>query len=702
MLSSRIAVLFLLLLAGSGYAAEVSDYLYNNESMDSVSYESFTHAGGNYKVVSLGGSEILLLKNGEIVEDQSQVENVIYNYYLDEYYPSEEEIDELVVLVNQYNESRSDGHRFPEREEKVCLSQIFIDGRVKISGESITCRNESEDELCERASMLMYQYLSSVTGMPPTGSYLDLYEPIKEFGFASHEADIVIANINQKFEEAETNRSKTYEALEYTYDSVPALENHIEVIENSLFGWTEAGSCDSDHWCLCPDMDINDSVLNQIEDKSSSLMDGMSPFAGYKNIVASINSHTHERVAFAETESSAAKFSSQFENLQNDGQKSIGLGKEATSHIDYPTLESKLDNLESLDSSIPSDIKTRQFGNLESDMESYERLTDEVENLSITLLNKYNRTLEAKSEAEAMILVLDSRDLDPYSEQNLEELENKSDDLDAVFRSGMSLEQAETLTASYSNLSEDAVSMMDNHQESPVYNAFILFRGFASDVNTGIADFVVTSEIAEPEEVQENSTLALGGFSFLVLLSFGAIALLFFLSVLVFMKFHLNRMKFVVMAGFLGTMGIIILFSGLLFMYLDKTSTDATLDEYLQDFQERNNTAVIVDTRSSLNGAPMSDCADNLASTFTKNNKSVVIYTLSADGCQREVPDGDSGAMTVSTCLDEAMGMESVFVLNYSSEVEDPKFSTIYMNKAEIRANSGYYNSCPLSALFKS
>ncbi len=702
MSSPKTVLLILILMFSISFSvADVEEYLYGNETIDSVDNESFTYLSDSYEIFSLNGEEILLLKNGEVVENDSVIENVVYNYFLDEYYPSQEDAAEIRRLLDKYNESRNNGHKFPGNEEETCLGQIFINGRVETSGTPIRCRYEEDDELCRKAAMLMYQYLSSVSGAPPTASYLDLYEPIKEFGFASHEADVVLETIDEKFDEAEEDRGKMYDALEYAHNSIPTLENHVEVIENSMFGWTEEGTGDEDHWCLCPDMDLDESVLEEIEEKTENLMADMGPLGDFETVAENLKSNTRDRVAFAEEERTARKFKQQFEDIQSEGQKAISLGEDATSHIRHYLLSSKLDTLNSLDESIPSDIESREFEGLEDDIQSYEELSSEVENLSLKLLSQYNETFERKAEADALLLVLQSRQLDPYSKKDLEMLNNESEDLDAIFGEGMTFEQAEDLSASYSNLTSEGTLILENRGESPIYNAFLLFRGFATKVNTGIADFAVTSEVAEPKDVKENRLLAVGGFSFLVLISFGSVAFILFLSILVFRKFYLSRMRFVVMAAFFGCFSLILVFSGLLFMYLNETSADATIDEYLADFESRNSTAIIVDTRDSFYSQSMSSCADDLASTFQAKNKSVVIYTLSGNNCEKVELGGNKRTIDIQTCLDESENMQSVFLLNYSSEVEEPKFSTIYMNKADIRANSGYYNSCPLTAMFR-
>ena len=702
MLSPAKYAFALIVLIGLAMASfNVNNYLYDDETTDSVTYSDFTYEGDDYRIVTVAGTDIFLLKNDEVVSDVNEVEDVIYEYYLDTYYPSDDEIDELRGLLETYNESRNDGQKFVGKEEHMCRQVLFIDGRVKYGTTPIYCRNEDDEELCEYAAKLMYQYLSSVTGAPPTASWEDLYDPIREFGFASYGADEIIDDAYTKFESAEDDRGRMYAALSHVDESIDELKDHLEIVEGTMFGWTPEKTCDSDHWCMCPDMDLHDESLEEIEELTEELMEKMEPFANYIGVAGSIANNTADRIAFSEGEQSATSYGASFTSLQARGQDAIALGMEAESHITNPTLSSKLSTLEALDATIPSNIDARDFSSMEADIEQYETLVDDVVELSETALSVYNTTLDAKNNADALLLVLETRELDPFSETELAQLKNDSFDLDATFREGLTPEQWTGLAAEYENVSARATVLLHDQEESPVYNAFLLFRGFARKMNGGISGFVTATDIATPSEVPENKLLAFGGFSLLTLLSFGAIMVLMFLSILVFKRLHVSKMRYVLIAAFVGCFGALLLFSGLLYAYLEKTSVDASVEEYLLDFENRESTAIVVDLRSvTFNDEPMVDCANSLAGIFDSMNKSVTVYELRSGGCDKTVYGQSSYPTGLSSCLDDAAGMESEFLLNYSSTVEEPKFSIIYYNKAEINANTAYYDSCPLTALF--
>jgi len=133
----------LLLLVGLVTAFNVTDYLYPTEGNVTVSYDNFTLDGDNYSIVALAGEHAFLLKEDEPVTNQSEIESVIYSYYLKMYYPSEEDIQELKDLVERFNDSRNDGYDWPNKEEYLCRDDILLsNGKITSFGETLVCRDD--------------------------------------------------------------------------------------------------------------------------------------------------------------------------------------------------------------------------------------------------------------------------------------------------------------------------------------------------------------------------------------------------------------------------------------------------------------------------------------------------------------------------------------------------------------------------------
>jgi hypothetical protein len=699
MTSQKVAYVLLALVALSS-AFSVDDYLYSYEDSPSVTYENFTQNGKQYSIISLDGEDALMLENGKLMNDSSEIDSVLELYYLSQYYPSDDEVDDLMDLLEAYNDSRNDGHKFPDKEEYVCREIIFIDGRVKDGGQPIFCRDESDDENCKKASMLMFQFLSSVSGTPPVSSPSALVDPLKEFGFASYGTDRILDDLDSKFEDAESDRAKMMTALQDTQDAIPDLEDYLEDLEDSQWGWTAQKGCDQNHWCLCPDIDLNDSHLEDIEDQVDDLIDKIGPFDQFAEVSAQIYTQSMDRHHYATVEKKAADHLEDFQELEEDGAAAISLGDEAVSHVSNYSLSLNLSKLRSLHTDIPDDIEDREFNTTEDDIEEYEELIDYVNDVSFLMLQQYNATLDAKHETDSIVVLLEARDLDPVSKESLEVLENHTADLDAEFRDGLTIEELKSLEVEYKSVRDEAQNLLSTETEAPATQVLLLFRGFARNVNTGIAGFAEKTEIIEREEIPQ-SPVTLGLFSGLVFLSLASIALLVFLYVVATTRFSIPQTSHILASAFFSVLLLLLSFSVFMFLFLGKTSTDATLTEFLTDFESKEETAIAVDLRNASysDSLAMASCAEDLAKSMGDQNKSWTLYKISGNTCTQETPDANA-TLDTNECLADMGNASSAFMLGYSDTNEPPKFSVIYTNKAEIKANYDYYESCPLVALF--
>jgi len=700
MTSQKAAALLLVLVALSS-AFNIDECLYPSEENATITYENFTSNGHSYSILSIDGEESFLLKNGEPVTNGSAVSDVVSSYYLGMYYPTDEEIESVRELLDIYNASRNDGQKFPGKEEYVCRGVIFIDGRVKDGTTPIYCRNENDTELCEKAAILMYQFLSSVAEVPPVASPTDLLGPIKEFGFASYGTDEALDDVNAKFDEAEDERSAMYEALRSTEDAIPELEGYLEEMEDSQFTWTKSKACDANHWCLCPDIDLNDTALDELTEEVDALLDKLGPYEQYELVVAKINSNCAERLDYALVEGLAAEYMDEFAEMNESGAAAIDMAEEATDHVSNFTLSNKLSRLKSLHLSIPDDIKNREFNITEDKLAEYEILTAEITDMSSLLLNEYNETRDAKNRLDSVLVLLETKDLDPVSMEALQLIRNESADLDAEFRDGLTMEELNVIEEGYDAVADEAEALLHVESDAPATKVLLLFRGFARNVNTGIATFAEKTEMMEPGQIPENSATTLGLFSGLVFLSLGAIVVLVFLYIAATSEFSIPKSSHILASAFLSMLILLLGFSAFMYLFLGKTSTDATLSEFLTDFESKDSTAILVDLRNASysDAIAMGSCAGSLSESFESQNRSWTIYKVTPNTCTKMTQDANK-TMTPEDCLAAAENESSSFVFQYSETNEPPKFSVIYENRAEIRANYDYYDSCPLVALF--
>jgi hypothetical protein len=699
-MTSPKSVLCLLLLVGLATAFNVQDYLYPEEENATVSYENFTLNGTDYSIVRIAGQEAFLLEEGEPVTEKSDVQEAVYSYYLKMFYPSEEEIEDLKDLVERFNDSRNDGYDWRNKEEYICRDEILLsNGKVKYLGEPIICRDE---ESCERIGMLLYSAYGQGLGI---GSPTPLIEGVTEFTPYSLEMDDILNNYSDMLENLDEDTLE--DTIDYIEDTVDTLRTNSDKIETTIFRTPRLNDSDDRDACylkcyaICPSFDLDQDALDDIEDSVDDLSSGLGPISDYQGISNKIYSNSAARLNYTESEMKAEHYTDIFSPLNETGEEIIEMADEADQHVSNSTLSSKLFSLKSLHMTIPEDIEDRNFTTMEDDILSYEQLLEEVNESASFLLVQYNKTRDAKNQANSLLFVLESKDLDPVSIKSRDILRNRTADLDAEFRDGLTINQLVELEGNYTELAEETQELLMSESDIPATRVLLLFRGYARKVNTGIASVAENTDVIPLKDIPGNS-LTLPLFSALVFLSLASIVVLAFLYIVATTRFDIPKSGYIVGAAFAVLLAALLAFSFFMYLFLGKTSTDATLTEFLSDFNSKNETAIVVDLRNTSysDSLAMGSCASDLAGTFGEKGKSWTMYTVTSNTCTKSDSLGSNTTLSVDDCLERAENETSLFRLEYSASNEPPRFSVIYENKAEIRANLDYYDSCPLVALF--
>ncbi|MEW6723281.1 MAG: hypothetical protein AB1324_08510, partial [Candidatus Micrarchaeota archaeon] len=494
----------LVLLAGFALAQfNISSYLYQGENLSMVEYENFTINGTSYSLVSIGGTESFLLKNGEPVTNQTAMESVMYSYYVKTYYPSEDDLDELRELVEKFNASRNDGYDFKNKEEYVCRDDIlFSNGKINISGELVRC---TDNETCTRNALLMYAVYGDALGL---GSASVIVQPLMDFTPASLRMDELINSYRDGLDNlTDENMAET---LQHIADTSGELRPLSLKIESTVFrtprlnDTADRKACEFKCWAICPSFDLDQAAADDIEELSTELAEQVAPLEDYKSTTAALNNQTQSRMLYLRDENMETYYRDVFRPLNESGSEAIAQGQEALSHVANKSLSDKLDDLKSLHATIPEDINSHNFTGMDDSIAEYTSLTESVDEASSFLLDEYTETLEAKNLENSLLLILESKDLDPVSAKSLELLKNRTEDLDTEFRDGLNVAQLQELEEDYEDLSGDAEELLKSESDTPATRVILLFRGFARKVNGGIAQFAEASQMMPKEKVPEN------------------------------------------------------------------------------------------------------------------------------------------------------------------------------------------------------
>jgi hypothetical protein len=689
------------MLSGVLFAFDLSPYFYASEKNVTVSYANFTLGGDNYSIVKFNGVDTFLLMNDEPLRNQSDIEPVLQSYYTQMYYPTEDELGNLTALVKKFNDSRNDGYDFKNKEEYICRNDVLLsNGKIKVGNTSMVCRDNAS---CTKIALLLYAAYGEGLNL---GTASVLVQPLMDFTISILEMDDILSNYSARL--GNMSQDTVSETMDYIKNTAPTLKADSLKIEATIFrtprlnDTVDRKACQFKCYAICPSFDLDQQTADDLKAMATTLGDKVAPLKNYQSISATLASNSAARLNYAKVESTADYYSDLFRELNASGNEAIALGKDAKKRVTNMTLNANLDKLMALHATIPDDIADRNFTNLEVDLDNYRIYAGTTKNISLSVLGKYNQTLEAKNTADSLMLVLETKDLDASALETFNVLKNRTADLDAAFRDGYTVSQLEAMRLNYTSVTEDAQELLKSESDVPASKAVLLFRGFARRVNGGIAKFAVATQLSDAQGIMDNRLLSFGGFSGLVFLSLTALSLLFFLYILVSVSLDIPQSRYILGAAFICSVVMFLGFSVFLYLFLDKTSSSATFTEFMSDFSSRNSTSIVLDLRSvSYSDAQsMVSCSKSLSGLFSQENRTWTMYALTPNSCTESNSLGGNSTLTVDECLGRADNQSSAFFLGYSPQNEPPKFSIIYQSKAEIKANSDYYKSCPLVALF--
>ncbi|MEM4359286.1 MAG: hypothetical protein QXT45_02025 [Candidatus Bilamarchaeaceae archaeon] len=692
------AILFLALMAGLLSAFVPSDYFYANEGNVTVTYTNFTLNGTHYSIVYFNDQETFLIREGEIVNDSEIIKNVVRSYYRSAFLPSESELDEIRSLVTAYNASRNDGYGYyKNKEEYECRGALLTDKRIEIyingTRQKLWCH---DDASCEINAMLLYQAYGEGLGW---SSYRVILQPLKDFAYSSYGTDEILENFTRMLNTDDA--AELYNALNYMKNSIPTLESYATKIESTIFRLprpddaADKESCHLICYSICPPFDLNTTILDRLETRIDSIKAKIQPLAEYNTVAEHIITRTNERAAYRYTSMTISHYNNIFSPLETEGREVEEYAANAYSLVGNTSLMIKTEQLKALRESIRGKITNASFTGLDDEIRIYRATLSSVREGADSTYSLYNETMDAKRRVDAVLFELGTKDLSDPDLREYNEIREHVNELNLQFTKGITPEKCIELKNGYDAAEKDAQGLLKRVTMSAGTTAVDAFRMFSIRMNNGIADILRATKMAEVKSVPHNKLTFLGGFSILVFISFMSIAFLLFLY-----SVGMNRdshLKYILSAGLMLVAILAAVFSGLLYYYMDKTATEATMDEFLFDLNKKSTVALVakIDLATPGEAESIKRCMGIVANTIREKNKTVDVYYLeSGNVCKKN-------NATYENCAADIESHNTAIIFSPSTTVEPPTLSTIFVSKAEIRGPADYYETCPLSVVFK-
>ncbi len=687
------SLLIVLLLFGLFSAANLSSFLYSNESASNLTYQNFTKNGTSYSLVLISSNPTFLLVNGELSVNRSEIQSTVREYYLNNFYPNSSELDNLKNLIDRFNKSRNDGFNgtsFANKEEYVCRNEVLAsNGRVTILGEPLVCKDQAS---CQRIAQMLFGVWNEA-GLR-LGSPTVIYDGLILFTPSSLAMDSLLSNFTTRL--SSSNENNIYDNLEYIRSNADLLTGYTDKIEKTVFrtprpnDQADRTACIGRCYGLCPAMDLDQALIPQIKNAAANISAKARFLKNYDLYSNLVFNETLNRISFSNNESAAKQYIAAFNSINSSSRELVRKNGQLLQLVDSPPLESTYNRYLSLSSSIPTQINSRNFTQIDSKLSEMQAASDDLVQLYQNISYSFELTKNASRDANKQILFLSSKDLDPSTSASLDLLKERVNSLNSRFGSKVPASSLGSMEANYSQLLNESTAILESDTEVPTSKATNLLRSLSKKTNYGLLDFISQTHM---NVAPDNLFIIL---SVLLFLGFSSLfALIFFYSVLSLRAIS-SQFRQVMMFVFIAVMVGLLFFSTTSFVFFKKTSTDSNVAEYLSDFKSKNSVAIVVDGGSNVQVSPaMLSCAQMISNSLSSQNKSVWVYSLKSDSCSISSISGNSSD-TLSACNSSISRSDSKIFLKADSSgaLVDPMFSAIYDNHATYLGNAQYFNYC--------
>ncbi|MDO8553409.1 MAG: hypothetical protein Q7S22_01265 [Candidatus Micrarchaeota archaeon] len=698
---SKIVILLLVLSVSASFvhAFSVTDYLLPSENKSSITYNNFTFENSSYSLVKISSKEVFLLKNDQPLRNASAIKPVLKFYYGQAYYPMQSELDAIAGYLTAYNNSRNDGGKFKGKEEAVCSSMLLIDGKIikNPGGSPIYCDSTVN---CTKIIQVFYFSAPYTEGIRQSISYQNAYKYVQQFANASYGNDKLLSNNLLLMQNL--NYDNLASSLSQIQSSIPKLRENKQVIETSLFRTprqndpADLAQCRKENcFGFCPDFSFNGTALDNLNSSLQSTIMKSAPIINLDSISSSLATATETRLLFISNEKKADYYITVFQSLLSKIKPTIADGDATLADINNPTLRVKVARMKELTSVVNRSIAARDFSKIDADISELDKLNIDTQKTIPAIIELYNSTVTAKDAADSIIFVLDSQDLQGSDKDKFDKLKPIAVSLDNSFNNALTEKQYISFSEAYNSVSSEGNVILKNVRENPVSTVDLKLRAFARRVNNTISNILFSLGVdVSKVSAAGNKNLIIGGFSLITFLSLTTIIILLALS-------KMNKVNpMLLIAMVLIVILVNALLSGTLYFYLNKTSSDADINEFLMDFTHRNSVSVVTDINDAPNSAivSMSSCADSLTANLQALNRTVSTYNILGDACI--ITNSQGTVSNTKTECEIAYANSSVINLKYSPTLVKPTFTSIYESRVYIAGDETFYKSCHIKSIF--
>ncbi|MGV8176526.1 MAG: hypothetical protein ACP5NX_01880 [Candidatus Bilamarchaeaceae archaeon] len=706
-MNSRTLFVLLALLVGIGlvYPFGVSEYLKTGEDVTMVKYSDFIVDGTPYRFVDVNGTTIFILKGEEIVSDPAQIESLIQKHYHEVYFPKGADLDQIRSLALRYNTSRNDGTNlsmaFKNHEEDTCRKVLQLDSTIYYKGTKV--RTTCEDDFSCNATTEMVCYYMRDKGLTcdTMAGWNWAYKSVRDFVYSSDHTTMDMDRIFYLL--ANLNDDNMVISLNEIKGMIPELKDYMGKLEKNIFRVPlTSKECPAqtsvEIQCMgqCPAFDLDGEALDSLDARITNVTTAVNIYAGYPEFASQLAKETEFRIIYSDSKDIYDKYYPRFFYLEKNITAMISKADGVLALINDSNLSRDTGALKAGYADLKSDFTDLSFENVDAEMSEMVRLVNKTNVSADNARAFYDSVVDVKDQTSITYYLLDSKELPQNLNDQFNQVAQDKTKLDAKFENGLSGTEFQAMKAQYLNISAKLSSIQEQQKE---FIAMSSFRGFARKLNNGIYDIATSKEMGGNQNLVESSAMFPPVFSAVCFISLSALCV--FIMLAFFPKDRPRNRMFYLLFFSVALVLLVanLVFSGMVFYYLDKTSNSADIKEFLLGMNTKQNVRIYIhdEGMTSTNKNRLFDCAKELSSVIYDNKKvNATIYSISDTKCT-DMLKGKT--MEMGDC---AYNSEEIAInFHYTDTYQKPKFSAIFNEKADFYGNSQYYDRCDMLALFR-
>ncbi|MFA5105471.1 MAG: hypothetical protein WC506_00775 [Candidatus Micrarchaeia archaeon] len=696
-----------LLVLGALHAFDPKDYLYSGEDANSIATSTFSIGTDVYTVVSYSGTETFLLKNNQIVQDQSAIKDAIQTNYLRSYQMSSSEITELEDLITAFNASRNFQTKYGPAE-RTCAQytgQLNRDCNDPLSCQ-VSC--SALPELCSpgfsSASPVDYngktEYLGNVyanilTDFALNRKALDQYYSTFMAEMSGVTTDNVISKLDTLINVAssmkatankmDTSLLRGGDGVYYTQASCPSNETNCDVCPTCIG--------------ICPKMHFDYSSLDSAISKMAGYKARAAPLSKINTLPALIYTNTQDRLAYQQNVLTSGDYSVRYEALKKRHNSTLATARDVQSYVSNTTFNALVDSMIADQSTIEASLKTFQFNDLDTVLRQYDSDASKVDNMSASVKRPYLDALDAQQDVEAIVTRAQWR-LDKTNKQQVDtynELKATQLRYDDNFKPPYTPTDYTVLVKNYRTLENRTQSLINSYALSG--NTAFLFIGNIARVTVDGVLGITNAIWPVTYKTRITYTPLIPPLAILIG-AFSAISVAMFVFVGTLVKYKpVFRRKAVFFAWTLLLVvfiGVVVASSGAFYLLINQASTSTSFSDFYSVMNSSRNVVILADytNATSAGTSAIDSCSAEVASQLKGG--------LGFDYTIIKIKDGkctgsSAGNSTADSCLERLSDVPVIHIVQ--GTLNQPLFSVVYKKEALVNGDAAYIAKCDIASV---